>query len=149
MNDKCPLVLPILLMSSGKCVYELKGKDFTIKKDNSCLKKTGFYFVVSKRSNTVLGRYFVGNQRCKDGFVEKLGRFKNPRTEADSKIARQIELFGCTVVYLDYDAVCSLLVYDKNIIAQSITKNPTSTAQNFSEINRMINDKFLFEYQKY
>lgn len=147
--EKHPLTKLILTQCGSVELKRIKGKDFDIGEDTSKFKVPGFYFLVDNSTNLVLSRYFIGNQRTSNGFVEKLGRFKNPRSCVDSKIGRKIELFGCTVVYMDYKSVNQLLKYHDKTIFSWLMPNHTSKEQNYSEINRIINDKYTFILQSY
>lgn len=147
--EKHPLTKLILNQCGSVDLKVLKGKKFNIGEDTSKFKVPGFYFLVDNSTNLVLSRYFIGNQRTNNGFVEKMGRFKAPRSYVDAKIGRLIELFGCTVVYMDYKSVNQLLKYNDKSILSWLTPNHTSKEQNYSEINRIINDKYTFVLQNY
>lgn len=106
----------------------------------------GFYFLVHSVSGLVHARFFVGNTRSRTGFNNVVSminrRYSTPMTQ----------LLGKTfaVYFIAHDKMKPLTTgWGKGQIAMAFTRSHNSDAQTLSELNRMLNDNFIFVVQKY
>mgnify|MGYP004706979409 FL=1 len=115
---------------------------------NPILSQPGFYFLVNATNNVVVARYFVGNQRSKVGFNEKIPRFTtSPRSEVDKNICESLEHVEYTIMYMPYSNMKYIINPDRGQLQLMFTKSHTSVCQNFSEINRILNDLYSLTFQ--
>ena len=117
---------------------------------NEDLTQPGFYFLVHFKTDLVVARYFVGNQRNKVGFNEKISRFTtSPRSNVDHTIRDSLKHCEYTIMYMPYSNMKYIINPDRGQLQLMFTKSHTSVCQNFSEINRILNDLYSFTFQVY
>ncbi|QOQ37643.1 nucleoid disruption protein [Escherichia phage vB_EcoM_WL-3] len=113
----------------------------------------GFYFLVSKfggpfDSPCVSARFYVGNQRSKQGFSAVLSHIRQRRSQLARTIANNNVPY--TVFYLPASKMKPLTTgFGKGQLALAFTRNHHSEYQTLEEMNRMLADNFKFVLQAY
>lgn len=118
------------------------------------LSKPGFYFLVSKLDNRPFGnpcvsaRFYVGNQRSKQGFSAVLSHIRQRRSQLARTIANNNVPYA--VFYLPASKMKPLTTgFGKGQLALAFTRNHHSEYQTLEEMNRMLADNFKFVLQAY
>ena len=117
------------------------------------LSNPGFYFLVSKfggpfDSPCVSARFYVGNQRSKQGFSAVLSHIRQRRSQLARTIANNNVPY--TVFYLPASKMKPLTTgFGKGQLALAFTRNHHSEYQTLEEMNRMLADNFKFVLQAY
>lgn len=113
------------------------------------LSKPGFYFLVSEFGGScVSARFYVGNQRSKQGFSAVLSHIRQRRSQLARTIANNNVLY--TVFYLPASKMKPLTTgFGKGQLALAFTRNHHSEYQTLEEMNRMLADNFKFVLQAY
>lgn len=117
------------------------------------LSNSGFYFLVSKfggpfNSPCVSARFYVGNQRSKQGFSAVLSHIRQRRSQLARTIANNNVPY--TVFYLPASKMKPLTTgFGKGQLALTFTRNHHSEYQTLEEMNRMLADNFKFVLQAY
>lgn len=132
-------------INGGEWVFGTPHKDI--------LSKPGFYFLVSKfggpfDSPCVSARFYVGNQRSKQGFSAVLSHIRQRRSQLARTIANNNVPY--TVFYLPASKMKPLTTgFGKGQLALAFTRNHHSEYQTLEEMNRMLADNFKFVLQVY
>lgn len=132
-------------IKGGEWVFGTPHKDI--------LSKPGFYFLVSKfggpfGSPCVSARFYVGNQRSKQGFSAVLSHIRQRRSQLARTIANNNVPY--TVFYLPASKMKPLTTgFGKGQLALAFTRNHHSEYQTLEEMNRMLADNFKFVLQSY
>ncbi|AEA73217.1 Ndd-like nucleoid disruption protein [Shigella phage Shfl2] len=132
-------------IKGGEWVFGTPHKDI--------LSKPGFYFLVSKfggpfDSPCVSARFYVGNQRSKQGFSAVLSHIRQRRSQLACTIANNNVPY--TVFYLPASKMKPLTTgFGKGQLALAFTRNHHSEYQTLEEMNRMLADNFKFVLQAY
>ncbi|USW07465.1 nucleoid disruption protein [Salmonella phage GRNsp7] len=132
-------------IKGGEWVFGTPHKDI--------LSNPGFYFLVSKfggpfDSPCVSARFYVGNQRSKQGFSAVLSHIRQRRSQLARTIANNNVLY--TVFYLPASKMKPLTTgFGKGQLALAFTRNHHSEYQTLEEMNRMLADNFKFVLQAY
>ncbi|EKH7476267.1 naphthalene 1,2-dioxygenase [Escherichia coli] len=116
------------------------------------LSKPGFYFLVSEFDGSygscVSARFYVGNQRSKQGFSAVLSHIRQRRSQLARTIANNNMAY--TVFYLPSSKMKPLTTgFGKGQLALAFTRNHHSEYQTLEEMNRMLADNFKFVLQAY
>lgn len=132
-------------IKGGEWVFGTPNKDI--------LSNPGFYFLVSKfggpfDSPCVSARFYVGNQRSKQGFSAVLSHIRQRRSQLARTIANNNVPY--TVFYLPASKMKPLTTgFGKGQLALAFTRNHHSEYQTLEEMNRMLADNFKFVLQAY
>ena len=132
-------------IKGGEWVFGTPHKDI--------LSNPGFYFLVSKfggpfDSPCVSARFYVGNQRSKQGFSAVLSHIRQRRSQLARTIANNNMAY--TVFYLPASKMKPLTTgFGKGQLALAFTRNHHSEYQTLEEMNRMLADNFKFDLQAY
>lgn len=132
-------------IKGGEWVFGTPHKDI--------LSNPGFYFLVSKfggpfDSPCVSARFYVGNQRSKQGFSAVLSHIRQRRSQLARTIANNNMAY--TVFYLPASKMKPLTTgFGKGQLALAFTRNHHSEYQTLEEMNRMLADNFKFVLQAY
>lgn len=132
-------------IKGGEWVFGTPHKDI--------LSNPGFYFLVSKfggpfDSPCVSARFYVGNQRSKQGFSAVLSHIRQRRSQLARTIANNNIPY--TVFYLPASKMKPLTTgFGKGQLALAFTRNHHSEYQTLEEMNRMLADNFKFVLQAY
>lgn len=132
-------------IKGGEWVFGTPRKDI--------LSNPGFYFLVSKfggpfDSPCVSARFYVGNQRSKQGFSAVLSHIRQRRSQLARTIANNNVPY--TVFYLPASKMKPLTTgFGKGQLALAFTRNHHSEYQTLEEMNRMLADNFKFVLQAY
>ncbi|AIS73315.1 nucleoid disruption protein [Escherichia phage ECp13] len=132
-------------IKGGEWVFGTPHKDI--------LSTPGFYFLVSKfggpfDSPCVSARFYVGNQRSKQGFSAVLSHIRQRRSQLARTIANNNVPY--TVFYLPASKMKPLTTgFGKGQLALAFTRNHHSEYQTLEEMNRMLADNFKFVLQAY
>ncbi|AKN44628.1 putative nuclear disruption protein [Escherichia phage PEC04] len=132
-------------IKGGEWVFGTPHKDI--------LSNPGFYFLVSKfggpfDSPCVSARFYVGNQRSKQGFSAVLSHIRQRRSQLARTIANNNVAY--TVFYLPASKMKPLTTgFGKGQLALAFTRNHHSEYQTLEEMNRMLADNFKFVLQAY
>ncbi|AVH86092.1 putative nuclear disruption protein [Escherichia phage vB_EcoM-G28] len=132
-------------IKGGEWVFGTPHKDI--------LSNPGFYFLVSKfggpfDSPCVSARFYVGNQRSKQGFSAVLSHIRQRRSQLARTIANNNVPY--TVFYLPSSKIKPLTTgFGKGQLALAFTRNHHSEYQTLEEMNRMLADNFKFVLQAY
>lgn len=132
-------------IKGGEWVFGTPHKDI--------LSNPGFYFLVSKfggpfDSPRVSARFYVGNQRSKQGFSAVLSHIRQRRSQLARTIANNNVPY--TVFYLPASKMKPLTTgFGKGQLALAFTRNHHSEYQTLEEMNRMLADNFKFVLQAY
>ncbi|QLF80871.1 nuclear disruption protein [Escherichia phage vB_EcoM_SP1] len=132
-------------IKGGEWVFGTPHKDI--------LSNPGFYFLVSKfggpfDSPCVSARFYVGNQRSKQGFSAVLSHIRQRRSQLARTIANNNVPY--TVFYLPASKMKPLTTgFGKGQLALAFTHNHHSEYQTLEEMNRMLADNFKFVLQAY
>ncbi|EPV9741228.1 naphthalene 1,2-dioxygenase [Escherichia coli] len=132
-------------IKGGEWVFGTPHKDI--------LSNPGFYFLVSKfggpfDSPCVSARFYVGNQRSKQGFSAVLSHIRQRRSQLARTIANNNVPY--TVFYLPSSKMKPLTTgFGKGQLALAFTRNHHSEYQTLEEMNRMLADNFKFVLQAY
>lgn len=132
-------------IKGGEWVFGTPHKDI--------LSNPGFYFLVSKfggpfDSPCVSARFYVGNQRSKQGFSAVLSHIRQRRSQLARTIANNNVPY--TVFYLPASKMKPLTTgFGKGQLALVFTRNHHSEYQTLEEMNRMLADNFKFVLQAY
>lgn len=132
-------------IKGGEWVFGTPHKDI--------LSNPGFYFLVSKfggpfDSPCVSARFYVGNQRSKQGFSAVLSHIRQRRSQLARTIANNNVPY--TVFYLPASKMKPLTTgFGKGQLALAFTRNHHSEYQTLEEMNRMLADNFKFILQAY
>ncbi|EIT7100953.1 naphthalene 1,2-dioxygenase [Escherichia coli] len=132
-------------IKGGEWVFGTPHKDI--------LSNPGFYFLVSKfggpfDSPCVSARFYVGNQRSKQGFSAVLSHIRQCRSQLARTIANNNVPY--TVFYLPASKMKPLTTgFGKGQLALAFTRNHHSEYQTLEEMNRMLADNFKFVLQAY
>ena len=132
-------------IKNGEWVFGTPHKDI--------LSNPGFYFLVSKfggpfDSPCVSARFYVGNQRSKQGFSAVLSHIRQRRSQLARTIANNNVPY--TVFYLPASKMKPLTTgFGKGQLALAFTRNHHSEYQTLEEMNRMLADNFKFVLQAY
>ena len=132
-------------IKGGEWVFGTPHKDI--------LSNPGFYFLVSKfggpfDSPCVSARFYVGNQRSKQGFSAVLSHIRQRRSQLARTIANNNVPY--TVFYLPASKMKPLTTgFGKGQLALEFTRNHHSEYQTLEEMNRMLADNFKFVLQAY
>ncbi|AWD91676.1 Ndd-like nucleoid disruption protein [Enterobacteria phage vB_EcoM_IME340] len=132
-------------IKGGEWVFGTPHKDI--------LSNPGFYFLVSKfggpfDSPCVSARFYVGNQRSKQGFSAVLSHIRQRRSQLARTIANNNVPY--TVFYLPASKMKPLTTgFGKGQLALAFTRNHHSEYQTLEEMNRMLADNFKFVLQTY
>ncbi|URY13543.1 nucleoid disruption protein [Shigella phage ESh26] len=132
-------------IKGGEWVFGTPHKDI--------LSNPGFYFLVSKfggpfDSPCVSARFYVGNQRSKQGFSAVLSHIRQRRSQLARTIANNNVPY--TVFYLPTSKMKPLTTgFGKGQLALAFTRNHHSEYQTLEEMNRMLADNFKFVLQAY
>lgn len=133
------------IIKGGEWVFGTPHKDI--------LSNPGFYFLVSKfggpfDSPCVSARFYVGNQRSKQGFSAVLSHIRQRRSQLARTIANNNVPY--TVFYLPASKMKPLTTgFGKGQLALAFTRNHHSEYQTLEEMNRMLADNFKFVLQAY
>lgn len=113
------------------------------------LSKPGFYFLVNEFDGScVSARFYVGNQRSKQGFSAVLSHIRQRRSQLARTIANNNMAY--TVFYLPSSKMKPLTTgFGKGQLALAFTRNHHSEYQTLEEMNRMLADNFKFVLQAY
>ncbi|ANZ51438.1 nucleoid disruption protein [Enterobacteria phage GiZh] len=113
------------------------------------LSKPGFYFLVNEFDGScVSARFYVGNQRSKQGFSAVLSHIRQRRSQLARTIANNNVPY--TVFYLPASKMKPLTTgFGKGQLALAFTRNHHSEYQTLEEMNRMLADNFKFVLQAY
>lgn len=113
------------------------------------LSKPGFYFLVNEFDGScVSARFYVGNQRSKQGFSAVLSHIRQRRSQLARTIANNNVPY--TVFYLPASKMKPLTTgFGKGQLALAFTRNHHSDYQTLEEMNRMLADNFKFVLQAY
>lgn len=113
------------------------------------LSKPGFYFLVNEFDGScVSARFYVGNQRSKQGFSAVLSHIRQRRSQLARTIANNNMAY--TVFYLPSSKMKPLTTgFGKSQLALAFTRNHHSEYQTLEEMNRMLADNFKFVLQAY
>lgn len=113
------------------------------------LSKPGFYFLVNEFDGScVSARFYVGNQRSKQGFSAVLSHIRQRRSQLARTIANNNMTY--TVFYLPSSKMKPLTTgFGKGQLALAFTRNHHSEYQTLEEMNRMLADNFKFVLQAY
>ena len=132
-------------IKGGEWVFGTPHKDI--------LSNPGFYFLVSKfggpfDSPCVSARFYVGNQRSKQGFRAVLSHIRQRRSQLARTIANNNVAY--TVFYLPASKMKPLTTgFGKGQLSLAFTRNHHSEYQTLEEMNRMLADNFKFVLQAY
>ena len=132
-------------IKGGEWVFGTPHKD--------SLSNPGFYCLVSKfggpfDSPCVSARFYVGNQRSKQGFSAVLSHIRQRRSQLARTIANNNVPY--TVFYLPASKMKPLTTgFGKGQLALAFTRNHHSEYQTLEEMNRMLADNFKFVLQAY
>ncbi|VUF56068.1 hypothetical protein [Escherichia phage T4_ev240] len=132
-------------IKGGEWVFGTPHKDI--------LSNPGFYFLVSKfggpfDSPCVSARFYVGNQRSKQGFSAVLSHIRQRRSQLARTIANNNVAY--TVFYLPASKMKPLTTgFGKGQLSLAFTRNHHSEYQTLEEMNRMLADNFKFVLQAY
>lgn len=135
-------------IKGGEWVFGTPHKDI--------LSKPGFYFLVSLVSKfggpfdspCVSARFYVGNQRSKQGFSAVLSHIRQRRSQLARTIANNNVPY--TVFYLPASKMKPLTTgFGRSQLALAFTRNHHSEYQTLEEMNRMLADNFKFVLQAY
>lgn len=132
-------------IKGGEWVFGTPHKDI--------LSNPGFYFLVSKfggpfDSPCVSARFYVGNQRSKQGFSAVLSHIRQRRSQLARTIVNNNVPY--TVFYLPASKMKPLTTgFGKGQLALAFTRNHHSEYQTLEEMNRMLADNFKFVLQAY
>ncbi|MCT7388282.1 naphthalene 1,2-dioxygenase [Escherichia coli] len=132
-------------IKGGEWVFGTPHKDI--------LSNPGFYFLVSKfggpfDSPCVSARFYVGNQRSKQGLSAVLSHIRQRRSQLARTIANNNVPY--TVFYLPASKMKPLTTgFGKGQLALAFTRNHHSEYQTLEEMNRMLADNFKFVLQAY
>lgn len=132
-------------IKGGEWVFGTPHKDI--------LSNPGFYFLMSKfggpfDSPCVSARFYVGNQRSKQGFSAVLSHIRQRRSQLARTIANNNVPY--TVFYLPASKMKPLTTgFGKGQLALAFTRNHHSEYQTLEEMNRMLADNFKFVLQAY
>lgn len=132
-------------IKGGEWVFGTPHKDI--------LSNPGFYFLVSKfggpfDSPCVSARFYVGNQRSKQGFNAVLSHIRQRRSQLARTIANNNVPYA--VFYLPASKMKPLTTgFGKGQLALAFTRNHHSEYQTLEEMNRMLADNFKFVLQAY
>ena len=132
-------------IKGGEWVFGTPHKD--------SLSNPGYYFLVSKfggpfDSPCVSARFYVGNQRSKQGFSAVLSHIRQRRSQLARTIANNNVPY--TVFYLPSSKMKPLTTgFGKGQLALAFTRNHHSEYQTLEEMNRMLADNFKFVLQAY
>ncbi len=114
--------------------------------------REGFYFLVfSDEAASYLGasaRFFVAKQRSKAGFESVLSHIRSGRSQLGRTLCSNWVTYG--VFWIPANKMKPLTTgYGKGQLALAFTRQHSSDAQTYSELNRILNDNFIFTMQKY
>ena len=114
--------------------------------------REGFYFLMfSDDKASYLGasaRFFVAKQRSKAGFESVLNHIRSGRSQLGRTLRSNLATYG--VFWIHADKMKPLTTgYGKGLLAMAFTRQHHSDAQTYSELNRILNDNFVFTMQKY
>ena len=128
-------------IKGGEWVFGTPHKDI--------LSTPGFYFLVSEfNGSCVSARFYVGNQRSKQGFSAVLSHIRQRRSQLARTIANNNVPY--TVFYLPSSKMKPLTTgFGKGQLALAFTRNHHSEYQTLEEMNRMLADNFKFVLQAY
>lgn len=120
------------------------------------LSESGFYFLVRGRVPGYVrktlhqcdARYYVGRQRCKQGFTAVVNSIR--RRISNTSYLLATNNIGYDVLFVPTTKMKPLTTgYGKGQIAMAFTSSHNDRYQNLQEMNRMLNDNFKFYYQVY
>lgn len=151
---KIVLTLDILRESKAELigVFHKNGdfcKPFTNTYPIVDLMRQGFYFFVNKTSDEVSARFYMGRRRSECGFEN--GCLRKIRKH-DTKVGEAIMLADTSfdVYYISSEKMKRLTTaFGKGKMLTMMTSSHNDRYQNLEEMNRMLNDNFKFEFQKY
>ncbi|QHR64189.1 Ndd-like nucleoid disruption protein [Escherichia phage teqskov] len=125
------------------------GKWFLGTPHKDILSKPGFYFLVNEFDGScVSARFYVGNQRSKQGFSAVLSHIRQRRSQLARTIVNNNVPY--TVFYLPASKMKPLTTgFGKGQLALAFTRNHHSEYQTLEEMNRMLADNFKFVLQAY
>jgi hypothetical protein len=118
--------------------------------DNETLAEPGFYFMVkgSLPWRQVAARFFVGRQRSKSGFGNVLSQIRQGRSQLGRTLSSNGNVYD--VYFVPPQKMKPLTTgFGKGQLSLMFTSKHKDEYQNFSEMNRMLNDNFKFILQSY
>ena len=118
--------------------------------DPSILAEPGFYFMVksAKAWRAVAARFYVGRQRSKSGFANVLSQIRQGRSQLGRTLSSNGNVYD--VFFVPPQKMKPLTTgFGKGQLSLMFTSKHKDEYQNFSEMNRMLNDNFKFILQSY
>ena len=114
--------------------------------------REGFYFLMFSDDKAgyigASARFFVAKQRSKAGFESVLSHIRSGRSQLGRTLCSNCMTYG--VFWIPANKMKPLTTgYGKGQLALAFTRQHSSDAQTYSELNRILNDNFIFTLQKY
>ena len=145
---KTLLTVSILEKAGATALGKIKNADwFNGEPAREVLSEPGFYFLVNPGSYTT-ARFYVGRQRSKCGFSNVLSQLNRGRSQLGRTLRSNDVIYDVFFVPVSKMKVLTT-GYNKGQLSLMFTKSHKEAFQNLEEINRMLNDNFLFGLQSY
>lgn len=143
--SKVKLTESMLVSANAKYLGGFSSKMNNI--DPNALINEGYYFITATDDPYVQARFFAGRQRCNQGFGRKLNMIRQGVSGVDKAL---LQLGTLHVYYIAPEQIKHLFAkVEKGWFKKNFPKTHATIFQNLNEVNRMLNDKFIFNLQKY
>ncbi|UPW39398.1 putative nucleoid disruption protein [Escherichia phage vB_EcoM_ESCO47] len=140
-----------ILAAGGTTVaYVQNGKYQSGEPSKAVAAQPGFYFFVKGFSNSrvVAARFYVGNQRSKQGLDGIVANIRKQRSQAARTMATNNVIYE--VLYVPASKMKPLTTgIGKRQLVMAFTRNHSSDLQTLEEMNRILADNFKFILQSY
>lgn len=106
----------------------------------------GYYFITQAKTKTVLARFYVGRTKRQEGFK---ATFRNLRAKRSitGVLAMQVDL---DVYYVHAKDMKHLTTaFGKSKLGSMFTKCHSGEYNSLQEVNRMLSEGFVFQWQRY
>lgn len=109
--------------------------------------RPGFYVLVNP-AQYATARFYVGRQRTKSGFYNVMSQIRQGRSQLTRTLANNGVIYD--VYFVPVEKMKPLTTgYQKGQLALMFTPKHNYEYQNLEEMNRILNDNFIFSLQKY
>lgn len=148
--NKRYMTMSDLLNAGADVIGTIKNGEWVLGTPHkSVLADPGFYFVINHfNTHGVSARFYVGNQRSKQGFSAVLSHIRQGRSQLARTLGNNDVPY--MVLYLPASKMKPLTTgFGKGQLALAFTRNHHSEYQTLEEMNRMLADNFKFVLQAY
>ena len=131
----------------GKFTKDGKLTDLNVQEFPHDANIPGFYFFLNTYTDEVWARFYIGRQRTKGGLQKILSQLRTQRGSTAIQMMNADTYFR--IYYVSPTNMKPLTnAFGKSTLGQMFTRQHSEEYQNFEEMNRMLNDNFIFVAQK-